>query len=333
MRVSDSNPGQTERIQQETGLIASDSLLNKTTKETHHRQATTRSRMRTSTTTVALQPTRMRPHPLALTVTGIASILLATKTPLAQNLHPRPISAMPVSHAAAVDAYTFPHLHPASRPNSRALDNALRASSAAGLPPYMLAPAQGKFLALHCRAANVTHALEVGTLGGYSAIWLTSENPQLHLTSVEYDRHHVDVARKNIERAGLSDRVEVVQGRGVDVLARLGDEVRRGGRPRFGFVFIDADKPNNWTYLKMAKGLVKPGSVICVDNIVGRHGELVERGTRDPDVVGSRTAVERAGKEAGVDAVVLQTVTEKSSDGWLWAVVTDPGDEAGHSEL
>lgn len=277
----------------------------------------------------ASQHFRMRGRPIAQTLSCIFLAASTAVTPRA-SFHHSP--AMLYSHAAAVDAYTFPHLHPASRANSRALDDALAASRAAGLPPYMLAPAQGKFLALHCRASNVTHALEIGTLGGYSAIWVASENPQLRLTTVEYDPRHADVARKNIARAGLADRVEVLQGAGVDVLARLGEEIRRGRRVKFGFVFIDADKPNNWNYFRLAKDLVRTNSVICVDNIVGRHGELVGRGRGDPDVEGSREAVVNAGKEPGVDAVVIQTLTEKSSDGWLSAVV-NPEDGPRHSEL
>ncbi|OCK73294.1 S-adenosyl-L-methionine-dependent methyltransferase [Lepidopterella palustris CBS 459.81] len=221
----------------------------------------------------------------------------------------------------AVDAYTFPHSHPASRPNTKALENTLTASKAAGLSNYSLSPAQGKFLALHCRASGVTHALEVGTLGGYSAIWVASENPQLRLTTVEYNRKHVEVARKNIELAGLSDRIEVIHGAGIDVLAHLRNEVKVGTRPMFGFVFIDADKVNNWKYFMLAKDMVKPNSVICVDNVV-REGQLADLRDTDPYVMASRQVVENAGKEPGVDSVVIQTVGEKSYDGWLWAVVS-----------
>lgn len=221
----------------------------------------------------------------------------------------------------AVDKYTFSHSHPASRPNTSALENALTASRAAGLPDYSLSPTQGKFLALHCQASGVMHALEVGTLGGYSAIWLASENPQLRLTTVEYNPKHVAVARKNINLAGLSDRIEVIHGTALDVLTRLRDEVKAGARPQFGFVFIDADKENNWNYFKLAKDMVKPNSVICIDNIV-REGQLADHRNTDPDVVGSREVVENAGKEPGVNSVVIQTVGEKSYDGWLWAVVS-----------
>lgn len=130
-----------------------------------------------------------------------------------------------------MDAYAFHHSHLASRPNTETLEKALRASREAGLPEYALSPAQEKFLALHCRASSVTHALEIGTLGGYTVIWLASENPRLRLTTVKHNPQHVEVARKNIELDGLSHRAEMVHGAGLDVLARLRDEVRAGTRP------------------------------------------------------------------------------------------------------
>ncbi|RMZ77743.1 hypothetical protein DV737_g4190, partial [Chaetothyriales sp. CBS 132003] len=222
---------------------------------------------------------------------------------------------------AAVDSYSLSHSHPASRPNASVLQDTLKSSETAGLPSIALSVAQGKFLALHCRAAGVTHALEVGTLGGYSAIWVASENPQLKVTTVEYNQHHVEVARENIKHAGLADRIEVIHGAGLDVLTRLREEVQAGTRPRFGFVFIDADKVNNWRYFQLAKDMIKPNSVICVDNIV-RFGRLVDATDSDASVQGSREVVEKAGKEPGVDSVVLQTVGEKGYDGWLWAVIS-----------
>jgi predicted O-methyltransferase YrrM len=221
----------------------------------------------------------------------------------------------------AVDTYAFAHSHPTSRPNTTILENTLKASEEAGLPAIAVSPSQGKFLALHCRSHRVTHALEVGTLGGYSAIWLASANPHLvKLTTVEYDAHHAEVARKNVEAAGLADRIEVIHGAALDVLPRLRDEVKAGKREQFGFVFIDADKANNWNYFKLALDMVKPNSVICVDNVV-RGGKLADADNTDERVVGSRQVVENAGKEPGVDSAVLQTVGEKGYDGWLWALV------------
>lgn len=221
----------------------------------------------------------------------------------------------------SVDKYALSHTHPPSRPNTKHLQETLDASEKAGLPSYAVSAAQAKFLALHCRTAGVKHVLEVGTLGGYSAIWMAGQNPQLRVTSVEYDPHHVDVARKNIANAGLADRIEVIHGAGVDVLSKLQEEVKAGSRPRFGFVFIDADKLNNWRYFQLAREMVEPGSVICVDNVV-RDGMVAEMGYSDAHLEGAREVVEKVGKEDGVDSVVLQTVGEKGYDGWLWAVVS-----------
>lgn len=224
----------------------------------------------------------------------------------------------------AVDKYALSHTHPSTRPNTQILEETLAASEKAGLTRYAVSPAQAKFLALHCRTAGVTHALEVGTLGGYSAIWMAVENPQLHLTSVEYDPHHVEIARKNIQNAGLMDRIEVIHGAGVDVLSKLREEVQAGIRPPFGFVFIDADKENNWRYFELAKGMVTPGSVICVDNVV-RDGMVAELSYSDAHLEGPREVIEKAAREDGVDSVVMQTVGEKGYDGWLWAVVDNTG--------
>lgn len=168
----------------------------------------------------------------------------------------------------AVDAYAFRHSHPSTRPNAEVLENVLVASKADGLPDISASPAQAKFMALQCCLLNVTHALEVGTLGGYTAIWLASENPQLHVVTIEYDPTHVEVARKNIESAGLSDRIEVIQGAGADVLPKLKEEVLAGKREKFGFTFIDADKENNWNYLNWAADMSKPNSLLCVDKYV-----------------------------------------------------------------
>ncbi|KAJ6104361.1 hypothetical protein N7523_010681 [Penicillium sp. IBT 18751x] len=221
-----------------------------------------------------------------------------------------------------VDTYSMAHSHPASRPNTQALQETLAASDASALPRYALSAPQAKFLALHIRTAGVTHALEVGTLGGYAAIWMASENPQLHVTSIERNAHHAAVARRNIAQAGLAARIEVIQGSALDMLPRLREEVQRGDRPRFGFVLIDADKVNNWVYFQVARDMVSPHAVICVDNVV-RDGELVDGDDVDPSVRGSREVVEKVGSMSGVDSVVMQMVGEKGYDGWLWAVVND----------
>ncbi|KAF3385326.1 O-methyltransferase MdmC [Penicillium rolfsii] len=221
---------------------------------------------------------------------------------------------------ATVDTYTMSHMHPPSRPNTQLLQSTLTTSTRASLPPYALSSPQAKFLALHLRTSGVTHALEIGTLGGYTALWLATSNPGLRVTTIEFNEHHAAIARQNIEKAGLSSRIELLEGAALGILPRLRAEVQSGTRPKFGFVFIDADKKNNWAYFQAAREMNLPRGVICVDNVV-RDGDLVDERSRDESVRGSREVVERVGELEGVDAVVLQMVGEKGYDGWLWAVV------------
>jgi len=220
----------------------------------------------------------------------------------------------------AVDEYAFGHSHPSTRPNTEALRHALENSQAAGLPDISASAAQAKYMALLIRAQGITHALEVGTLGAYTAIWLASENPGLHLTTVEFNSEHVKVARANIEHAGLTDRIELIEGAGIDVLPRLLEEVQAGKRPKLGFTFIDADKPNNWNYFDLAVQMSAPQAWVVVDNVV-RQGKIVDLENLDPRFYGAREAIEKAGKDPRVDSVVIQTVGEKNYDGALWAVV------------
>jgi len=220
-----------------------------------------------------------------------------------------------------IDAYTNTHTHPSDRPNTTTLSQTLTNSKSSSLPDIALSPAQAKFLALFLRATHTTTALELGTLGGYTSIFLASENPQLHITTVEIDPRNAEVARKNINAAGLGDRIEVIEGAGVDVIRKLQEEVKEGKRERFGFVFIDADKENNWTYFDVAAGITVPRGVIVVDNVV-RGGRIVDESLKgDKRVAGAREVIEKAGKDGRVDSTVLQTVGEKGHDGWLWAVV------------
>jgi predicted O-methyltransferase YrrM len=166
-----------------------------------------------------------------------------------------------------------------------------------------------------CRTLGVTHALEVGTLGGESAIWLANEILQLHPITVESDVHQVEFARRNIQFVDLSERSEVIHGTGLNVLPRLKEEVILvcGKRPQFGFVFIDADKANNWTYFNLAADMSKPKQPICVDNVVrgSRVADLDDRDLR------GREVIDNAGRDPRVDSVVIQTVGEKNCDGCL----------------
>ena len=219
-----------------------------------------------------------------------------------------------------VDGYTQSHLHPSTRPNHAFLKKTLEHSRDRGLPDIAAQPVLGKFLALQCRFGQVTHALEVGTLGGYTSIWLASENPGLKVTTIEHKSHHAEVARENISAAGLSDQIEVIVGEGVEVLPKLLKEVEEGKRERYGFCWIDADKKNNMNYYNHAVKMGKKGMCICVDNVV-RAGKLVAEGPVSETTQGARDLVESVGKDKRVEAMVMQTVAEKSYDGFLMAVV------------
>lgn len=220
------------------------------------------------------------------------------------------------SRWTSIDAYTMSHLHPPSRPNHASLTRTLHVCDERGLPDIGLPSPHGKFFALQCRMLGVKHALEVGTLGGYSAIWLATENPDMTVTTIEYDAAHAAVARENIRAAGVADRVDVIVGAGLDVLPKLYEEIRSGERERFGFAFIDADKLNNWNYFDWAVRMSVPGACICVDNVVSK-GKLAmgEEAEGNMMVRGGRECVEMVGRDGRVEGVVLQTVSEKDYDG------------------
>lgn len=222
-----------------------------------------------------------------------------------------------------VDSYSQSHLHPSTHSNHDILSAALEHSIASGLPDIATQPVFSKLMALQCRAGKVKHALEIGTLGGYTPIWLATMNPDIRVTSLEVDLKHAQIARENIERAGVSDRVEVIVGPALETLPRLKDEIQRGTREPFGFTYIDADKINNWTYFDLAVGLSHPSAFIYVDNVV-RMGTLVSEkhiAEGDEGCLGGRTLIENVGKDGRVEAVVQQTVSGKTYDGYLFAVV------------
>ncbi|PXY27607.1 O-methyltransferase [Prauserella muralis] len=212
----------------------------------------------------------------------------------------------------AVDDYFSTHLVP---PDA-ALDAALETSDDAGLPAIAVAPNQGKFLHLLARLTGARRILEIGTLGGYSTIWLARALPaQGSLVTLEADPRHADVARKNLDRAGLSGVVDVRQGRALDLLPALRDEAP------FDLVFIDADKPSNPEYFAWSLELTRLGGVIVVDNVV-RGGAVADGTTRDESVRGIRRMTELMAAEPRVEATALQTVGAKGYDGLAIAVVT-----------
>ncbi|MEO9221435.1 MAG: O-methyltransferase [Mycobacteriaceae bacterium] len=190
-------------------------------------------------------------------------------------------------------------------------------SAAAGLPEIAVSPMQGKLLQLMVGMQGAHRVLEVGTLGGYSTVWLARGLPEDgQVVTVEVDPHHAEVARANLAHAGVDDRVEVIVGPGLDVLPQLVDG------PPFDFVFLDADKPNNAAYLGWALRLTHPGAVIIVDNVV-RRGGLADAASEDPAVQGARKVLDAVRAEARLSATVVQTVGSKGYDGFLLARVLD----------
>jgi len=198
-----------------------------------------------------------------------------------------------------------------------ALDAALAASAAAGLPPIAVAPNQGKLLHLLARMQGARRILEIGTLGGYSTIWLARALPPGgRLVTLEADPKHAEVARANLARAGLTGVVELRLGKAAETLPRMAAE-----RPGpFDLVFIDADKAGTADYFAWALKLSRVGSVIIVDNVV-RQGAVIEAGSADANVQGIRRFNEVLAAEKRVSATEVQTVGSKGHDGFALAVV------------
>ncbi|MDA3640467.1 O-methyltransferase [Mycobacterium xenopi] len=195
-----------------------------------------------------------------------------------------------------------------------ALWAALEASDAAGLPPIAVSAQQGKFLSLLASAMQARRILEIGTLGGFSTIWLArGAGPQGRVVTLEYEPKHAEVARSNLQRAGVADRVEVIVGAALHTLPTL------TGGP-FDLVFIDADKENNVAYVEWAVRLTRPGSLIVVDNVI-RGGQVVTPAPGDRRVQAVRQTIELMGKHPQLDAAALQTVGTKDWDGFAIALV------------
>ncbi|MEU5840397.1 O-methyltransferase [Rhodococcus sp. NPDC047139] len=198
-----------------------------------------------------------------------------------------------------------------------ALKSALDANAAAGLPPIDVAAVQGKFLYLLARIRGARRVLEIGTLGGYSTIWLARAVGETgRVITLEYEPRHAEVARVNLDHAGVGDRVEIRVGPALGSLPGLADE------GPFDLVFIDADKENNSNYVRAALGLSRPGTVIVVDNVV-RAGAIAEPGNEDERVRASREVLELLAREPRLDATALQTVGSKGWDGFAMALVVD----------
>ena len=219
---------------------------------------------------------------------------------------------MPEQAWADVDEFFSNNLLPA--------DDVLRATLetnvAEKLPPIAVTPPQGKLLHLLARACGARRILEIGTLGAYSTIWMARALPPGgQLITLEIDLHHADVARRNIARAKLTDRVEVRVGRASDLL-----DAMQGFVEPFDFVFVDADKASSDIYFKAVLTLSHPGTVIIVDNVV-RDGKVANAESEDEDIRGIRRMTEWLRTQKNVSATAIQTVGGKSYDGFLMAIV------------
>lgn len=198
-------------------------------------------------------------------------------------------------------------------PNDNALENALKNNAEKGLPNIDVSATQGKLLNLYVKMTGAKRVLEVGTLGGYSSIWMARALPEGgKLATIEYEKHNAEVAKDNIEKAGLSHVIDIHIGAALDVIPTL--------EGPFDFVFLDADKKNNPNYLELVLKLSKPGTIIVCDNVV-RNGTLLDPETSDERVAGSRKFVEAVSANPHLEATGVETVGEKGWDGYVIARV------------
>ena len=212
---------------------------------------------------------------------------------------------------SAVDAY-FASLF---APSDEALDKALVANANAGMPTHDVSAVQGRLLALLVKLTSAKNVLEIGTLGGYSTIWMARALPsEGRITTIERNPDYAVVALENLRIAGVGEKVDLRIGRAIDVLPSL--------QGPFDLIFIDADKPNNPAYLEWALKLTRPGSVIVGDNVV-RGGGVIDRESQDPSVIGVRRFMEIISTNDRLDSTALQTVGEKGWDGLSISIVKE----------
>jgi predicted O-methyltransferase YrrM len=217
----------------------------------------------------------------------------------------------------SVDQYLADHL----LPPDPALDAALSDSAAAGLPAIAVSPMQGRLLHLLALLQGARHILEIGTLGGYSTICLARALPPRggRLVTLELNPDHAKVARANLARAGVADKVDLRLGRALDLLPQLAAE----NLPPFDLVFIDADKPGNPHYVQWALRLARPGALLIVDNVI-RKGNILDPHNPDPAIQGTRALYDQLAKEPRLTATALQTVGAKGYDGLILARINTP---------
>lgn len=220
---------------------------------------------------------------------------------------------MPQELWTAVDNFLSTQLVPADP----ILDAVVKSCADAGLPSIAVPPTQGKFLNLLARIIGAKKILEIGTLGGYSTIWMARALPaDGRVVTLEYDAKHAEVARKNFERAGLEKRIELRVGKALDTLPKIA-----AAHPApFDLIFIDADKQNNPAYFTWALKLSRPGTIIIVDNVV-RDGAVLDAASSSADIQGIRQLFTMLANEPRVSATALQTVDAKGHDGFAVALV------------
>jgi len=210
---------------------------------------------------------------------------------------------------AQVDAWFSERL----APEEAALQSALANNAGQGLPTHDVSALQGKMLSIFIQMSRAVRVLEIGTLGGYSTIWMARAlPPHGSITTIEFNAHHAEVASQNIEKAGLAERVTLHRGAALDILPTLDAP--------FDLIFIDADKVNNPLYLEWAIRLSKPGTVIIGDNTV-RGGHIIDADSNDPNVTGLRKFVDMISEDERLEATAVQTVGEKGWDGFVIAII------------
>ena len=203
-------------------------------------------------------------------------------------------------------------------PHDDALDAAREANVAANLPAIDVTPAEGKLLHMFALLVGARRILEIGTLGGYSTLWMARALPPGgRVVTLELEPRHAGIAKANLERAGVADKVEIRVGAALESLGQLEKEKA----DPFDLIFIDADKSNNANYLAWALRFSRPGSLIVVDNVV-RDGRVVDSADPDKDIQGSRRLFEALAAEPRLIATALQTVGSKGYDGFAVALVT-----------
>jgi predicted O-methyltransferase YrrM len=203
-------------------------------------------------------------------------------------------------------------------PHDSTLDDALAAAAAANLPAIQVSSVQGKMLHLLARIMGARNILEIGTLGGYSTIWMARALPDGgRIITLEADPKHADVARKNFARAGVESKVELRLGKALETLPKIATD----GLGPFDMFFIDANKSNMPEYFEWSLKLARRGSVIIADNVV-RDGAVLDAKSKDADIQGIRRFLEMVGKEKRVSGTALQTVSTKNYDGFALVLVT-----------